>query len=254
VENLDAFYSETLNCMMASIKPGEVRIVLSERRLIREEGYGVIFPFFLLYSGCRSVISVRPDLVEPVSEIVHNISDALALFRNTEALSIVEFWCKDVISTETAGGPKWSHSFVYYADFEHFRPFTVPECRRLNPDDHDLIEEMNQISEFGCPEESIQDGTAFGVIIDGKLVACSSTIPTPNATGKYGLVWIGVETLPEYRRRGYAKAVVSGTTDTILSREQTPVYGHATWNKASENTAKALGYQLYGEVLRWQCL
>jgi hypothetical protein len=254
VERLDAFYSDSLNCVMASIKSGEVRIVLSERRLIREEGYGVVFPFFLLHSGCRSVISVRPDLVEPVSEIVHDISDALALFKNTDALSIVEFWCKDVICTETAGGPKWSHNFVYYVDSEHFRPFTIPECRRLNPDDHDLIEEMNQISEFGCPEESIKDGTAFGVIVDGKLVARSSTTPTPNATAKYGLVWISVETLPEYRHRGYAKAVVSGTTETILSRGQIPVSVYATWNKASENTLKSLGYQLYGEVLRWQCL
>ena len=115
-----------------------------------------------------------------------------------------------------------------------------------------FIEEMNKVSDFGCPIESIQDGTAFGVIVDGKIVSRSSTIPTPNATKKFGLVWLGVETLPEYRRRGYAKAVVSGTTETILSRGQIPVYDHATWNKASENTAKSLGYQFYGESLRWQ--
>lgn len=253
MERLDAFYSECLGYPLAKVKSGRIRVVPSEHRLCQGEGYGVIFPLLLLHSSCRYILSVRPDLLEIVSAVVRDASDAEALFRE-DALTIIESWCRDIIPDEDIKRLRWSHSLTHYVDKEHFRPFTVPGCKRLRSEDCNLIEEMSQRSDFGCPEENIQDGIAFGVIIDDKLISRSSAIPTPVATKKFGLVWLGVETLPEYRRRGYAKAVVSGTTDTILSREQTPVYDHATWNKASGNTAKALGYQLYGEILRWQYL
>ena len=251
MERLDAFYSDCLGYPLAKVKSGKVRIVPSEHRLCQEEGYGIIFPLLLLHSNCRYILSVRPDLLEIVSAIVWDVSDAEALFRE-DALPIIESWCRDIISDEDMKRLRWSHSLTHYVDKEHFHPFTVHGCKRLKLEDCNLIEEMSQSSDFGCPKESIQDGTAFGVIIDDKLVSRSSTIPTPNTTKKFGLVWLGVETLPEYRHREYAKAVVSGTTETILSRGQTPIYDHATWNKASENTSKTVGYQLYGEILRWQ--
>ena len=250
MERLDSFYSEWLGCSLKDVKSGETCIVTSELCLHRE-GYRVIFPFLFLCSGCRYVISVRPDLKEIISNIIHESSDAMVLFRD-DVVSSIESWCQDVIPDNVVTGLERYHALVRYVDNEHFRSFTVPECRRLTSEDQNLVEEMNKICKFGCPEESIKDGTAFGVIIDNKIVSRSSTMPTPDATSKYGLVWLSVETLPEYRQRGYAKAVVSGTTETILSRGQISVYSHATCNKASENTAKALGYQLYGEILRWR--
>ena len=251
MEKLDAFYSECLGYPLVKAKSGEVRIASSEHRLCQGEGYGIIFPLLLLHSNCHYILSVRPDLLESVSAIVRGASDAETLFKD-DARIIIESWCRDIIPNEVMKKLRWSQSFTHYVDEEHFHPFNVHGCKRLTPEDCDLIKEMDKVSDFGCPIESIQDGTAFGVIIDGKIVSRSSTIPTPNATKKFGLVWLGVETLPEYRLRGYAKAVISGATETILSRGQTPVYDHATWNKASENTAKSLGYQFYGESLRWQ--
>jgi hypothetical protein len=248
---LDAFYSECLGFPVKNVKSGKVRVVDSERRLKHEEGYGIIFPFLMLHSEGRYIISVRPDLLDLVSALVRNESDAQMLFKEDVGV-VVESWCRSVLPINTANKLKRSHSFELYVDREHFRSFNLLECRRINTDDNELMEEMNKESDFWCPEECIQDGTAFGVVVDGKLVARSNTIITPEATRKYKLVWMGVETLSEYRRRGYAKAVISGTTETLLSRGLTPIYDHATWNIASGNTAKSLGYQFYGETLRWQ--
>jgi predicted GNAT family acetyltransferase len=145
-----------------------------------------------------------------------------------------------------------SRSYGFYLDKEHFQPVTVPECRRVTEADQDLIQEMTGSSNYGCPEESLRDGTAFGVVVDGKLVSLASVVPTPEATSNYRLAWPGVETVPEYRRRGYGKAVVSAVTETLLSRDITPVYSCSVTNIASAKTAKSVGYQLYGEKLQWR--
>ncbi|HGJ66129.1 TPA: GNAT family N-acetyltransferase [bacterium] len=251
MERLDSFYSECLGTPVNKIKSGKIKIVSSERRLTREEGYGVIFPFLLLYSSNRCIISVRPDLIDLVSALIHDETDAKMLFNDAGG-KIVESLCRSVIPKDFSSRLRSVYSLELFVDRDQFRQYNIPECRRLTKDDHELIDEMNEISDFTCPDECIKDGTAFGVFVDGKIVARSTTIHTPIATQKYNLVWIGVETLPEYRQKGYAKAVVSGTTDALLLRGQTPVYTHAVWNVASGRTAKALGYQLYGELLRWQ--
>jgi len=182
---------------------------------------------------------------------VRDISDAKDLFTE-EYKTRIDVTCRSILPRDISDRLRQSQSYGFYIDKEHFRPFSAPGCRRLTGDDRELIQEMTGSSKYGCPEESLVDGTAFGVIADGKLVSLASVVPTPDATSKYGLSWPGVETLPEYRRRGYAKAAVSGVTETLLARDIIPVYSCSVTNIASANTAQSVGYQLYGERLQWR--
>lgn len=231
----------------ADVKPGEIRMVASERRLQKEEGYGVVFAFWLLLTYDRCVISVR----QSIGQIVKNASSARELFTDKYKTPVDEA-CRAVLPEDVAERLWPSQSYNFYVDKKHFQPFSVPGCRRLSENDRDLIQEMLGSNVYGCPEESLLDGTVFGVIADGKIVSLATVVPTPEATSKHGLAWPGVETLPEYRRRGYAKAVVSGTTETLLSRNIIPVYSCSVTNIASANTARSVGYQLYGERLQWR--
>ena len=251
ITRLDSFHTETMDYPLSQAEPGEIHVVASERRLRKEEGYGVVFAFWLLLSYDRCVISVRPDLKESIEQIVEDAADAKEFFTEKYRNRIDEV-CRTTVPPDIAERLRPSQSYGFYIDKEHFRPFAVPGCRRLTEDDRELIQEMTGSSEYGCPEESIQDGTAFGVIKDSKLVSLASVVPTPEATSKYGLSWPGVETLPEYRRRGHAKSVVSGVTETLLSRDIIPVYSCSVTNIASANTARSVGYQLYGERLQWR--
>ena len=81
MEQLDAFYSECLGFPVEEAKSGGVQVVASERRLRNEEGYGATFPFWMLCSEDRYIISVRPDLLDIVSALVRSESDAKALFN-----------------------------------------------------------------------------------------------------------------------------------------------------------------------------
>ncbi|MFA5308195.1 MAG: GNAT family N-acetyltransferase [Dehalococcoidales bacterium] len=58
------------------------------------------------------------------------------------------------------------------------------------------------------------------------------------------IMWqIGVDTLPEYRRRGIGKALVGAVTQHILDKGKLPYYSTSIANIASRGTAAALGYK-----------
>jgi GNAT superfamily N-acetyltransferase len=63
------------------------------------------------------------------------------------------------------------------------------------------------------------------------------------ATADCDVMWqIGVDTLPEYRRRGAAKAAVAALTEILLSKGILPYYSTRFYNIASRRTALATGY------------
>ena len=64
ITRLDNFHSEATGYPLGEAKPGEIYVVASERRFRKEEGYGVVFAFWMLLSYDRCVVSVRPDLRE----------------------------------------------------------------------------------------------------------------------------------------------------------------------------------------------
>lgn len=57
----------------------------------------------------------------------------------------------------------------------------------------------------------------------------------------------GVETLPEFRGRGYASAVVAGWAKAVQQSGCRPLYSTSWDNVASQNVANKLGLGLYGE-------
>ena len=80
ITRLDNFHTETMGYPLAESEPGEIHVVQSERRFRKEEGYGVVFAFWMLLSYDRCVISVRPELEESIEEIVNDAADAKELF------------------------------------------------------------------------------------------------------------------------------------------------------------------------------
>ena len=57
----------------------------------------------------------------------------------------------------------------------------------------------------------------------------------------------GVETLPEFRGRGYASAVVAGWAEAVQQSGRRPFYSTSWDNLASQGVANKLGLVLFGE-------
>lgn len=119
-------------------------------------------------------------------------------------------------------------------------------ARELGEDDAALVDAF----EAGSASYFLNQRTSpcVGVVVDGRLVSVAhSSRQTAEA---YEL---GVDTLPDARRRGYAADAVARWTELVRQRGLTPMYSAFAWNEASLHLAQSVGYtrrieSVYGPV------
>lgn len=93
----------------------------------------------------------------------------------------------------------------------------------------------------GYIEEAIREGVSAGVRDKNRLVAWATT---------HDDLAIGnLHVLPEYRRRGYGKAIVIALMGALREAGFTPIMNIEAENRASRNLAESLGFQKDREVI-----
>ena len=116
---------------------------------------------------------------------------------------------------------------------------------------------VRQIRESECParvpKESIAAGTAFGVFRGrGELASFAAATPLATLTVALGVMLVGIETIPEYRKQGLARGTLQILTEHVVSLGRTPIYTCSPANTASRRTAESAGYKLHAELTRFQ--
>lgn len=87
----------------------------------------------------------------------------------------------------------------------------------------------------------------FAIIRDGSAVSiCFSSRISPLACAA------GVDTLPEFRARGYASAVTAAWASAVRATARIAFYSTDWDNLASQGVARRLGLTQFGEHLRWK--
>ena len=129
---------------------------------------------------------------------------------------------------------------VYHTLIGRLNSFAVPEVRRLDLGDTDLIaafeHDPNRLG-FKTFDDLLRNGLAAGAVIDGKLVALAHT----NAiTARYGD--IGVVTETAWRGHGFATAAASIVARRIKDLGRIPVWSAGEDNAASLRVAAKLGF------------
>ena len=151
-------------------------------------------------------------------------------------------------------GDVWDRALAMRREVVFYPPRLRPEqaaqarqrARVLSAADADLINafEPDSAAYFLNPHKA----PVIGVIVAGRLVSIAhSSRQTPAACE------LGIETLPEARRRGHAAAATILWTTLIQQRGLVPLYSAFAWNSASLQLAQSLGYQpgiagVYGPV------
>jgi hypothetical protein len=126
----------------------------------------------------------------------------------------------------------------------HSRPWLA--ARLLTAADESLLEafEAGTATYFLSP----QCAPCMGVIVDGQLVSVAhSSRRTTQACA------LGINTLPEARRQGYATIAARAWTEAILREGLVPIYSALAHNTASLRLAATTGYlrvseSVYGPV------
>ena len=143
----------------------------------------------------------------------------------------------------------WSHYFHWYCDPSSWNE--KPLDKHVHPireDDPQLWEQWLTWHGPFCEQSFSGDwevSDAFGYVLDGKLVSVAQL-----QTSSKEFAWeFGVDTLPEFRCRGFATEVSRAATAFVLKRDQIPWYYYDHYNRASSRIPQKLGYFLYMEGL-----
>jgi GNAT superfamily N-acetyltransferase len=89
------------------------------------------------------------------------------------------------------------------------------------------------------PDAVYRDG-CYVILVDGKPVSWAWTADESEQAAE-----LAVETVPKYRRRGYARQVVAAWAAHVLEEGKVAFYSHKVGNTASEALAHSLGVVQY---------
>ncbi|HLG63451.1 MAG TPA: GNAT family N-acetyltransferase [Ktedonosporobacter sp.] len=112
-------------------------------------------------------------------------------------------------------------------------------ARPLMPDDHGLIKQ------FWKPGDTLEDNTYphIGVVVAGRLLCLAhSSRRTPEACE------LGIETLPEARRKRYALAATILWAHAVAQEGLVPIYSAFAENTPSLRLADAAGYRPFARI------
>lgn len=202
--------------------------VITERRSRREEGFGDVWPLLAFRENGCCRVSISPMALagltsgsqeDYANELIRNLRNTPSFFGVLPSL----------VFLPAASLPSPS----------------LPEGISIRQ----IREQPPSWAEGKIPQTSIEAGTAFGVCADGEIVSWAEATPL-TVTGQFGVTLVGIETHSSYRHKGYARAVLVHLTREVCERGLTPVYFCSSRNEASQKTAMAGGYSLYGEWWR----
>ena len=234
------YYSYWLGTNVSIFDNTGITLIKSERRKIRQEGYSANFEVYCITKCDKLFISYNPDL------------DTTCNFHNVfTGIDCVE----DVLNELNTIFPgRIHHKKVFYysvfpsnidfqdavmlkkEDYRYYRNFFTAQNPHLSPD--------------GWLEEYfvylVENKFCYGIFKDEKLVSVTDSPFIPYIS--HIITEPGINTLKEYRRKGYAKAACAAFIKNALDIGKVPIWTCRHDNFASLKLAKSLGYLEFAEL------
>jgi GNAT superfamily N-acetyltransferase len=227
VRSLDAYAETVLACPPALARRGGVHLLAAPQRGL-PAWHGYTMPIVGLSFAPGAVIACRPDLLESLRrELGSDVHQA-----HLDGPAFRRLWRAVTRCTP--------HAFTLAGDFRvvdaaTFTPSsTIQRAEHLAEDDPAALHLRTRF-----------DGPIFGVRGPrGRLISWAAL------KLKADRVWeMAVATEPDYRGRGYARDVVSAAARCALEQGRLATYIHDRDNTTSAFVARAVGFQLYAEIV-----
>jgi len=220
IELMDRHYAGELGCDAGDLNSGRMVIVGSEKREIRF-AKGSPLAVYAIAKASGTVLSVRPRIRDAVNAIVGKMG---ACELSDTVCDAIEAVVKPLVDVKF-----WFKGRRLYCEPGSFTDLRSGEVRVVTDyDEHAMM--LHQ--KWG--------GEVFGQIVDEKVAAWAAVKPLSD------VAWdLSIETLPEYRGRGYAKSVVSAAVKYIFENDRLAAWGTDRDNIASLRTAWAVGFVDY---------
>jgi len=227
---------------LSALPSGRVTVVESSRRWQGEPSYGYLRVFWWLWlTDGPSVVSVPPGTRDRVRSLVEHIQ---ATGETPDATQIEALKVPINEALATTGYPPVNRIFKGVS-------FAVNGTLLRCDGEGDILpltdERYPPVEGLMLPRHCFPDGTCYGKVIDGEVVAVGYAHRTGMLEDR--VADLGVETAEGYRRRRYAKAVVSAVVRRITDQGGEGYYGCSPDNLASIATARGVGFVPYGASL-----
>jgi RimJ/RimL family protein N-acetyltransferase len=227
LRTLDAYAENVLACPPSVARRGGVHILATARRGL-PAWHGYTLPIVALSFAPGAVVACRTDLADQLltelgSDSHQQYLDGPAFRRLWRAIQRC-----------------MPNAFTLAGDFRAADAATFSPSHDMTRAEHIADDEpaaLHLRTRF--------DGAIFGVRgPHGRLVSWAAL------KLKSDHVWeLAVATEADYRGRGYARDVVSAAARFTLDHDRLPIYIHDRDNGASAFVARAVGFQLYAEIV-----
>jgi len=239
---VDRYMGLRLGVEMAGIRPGQLHVVESPRRLAREMSYGYVHALWWVWlHDERTAVSVVPGAGEEVRRIAAAVTERDEFFD----LGLAERLKVPADRALRGAGRPVSDRVLsdvfFVCNAKLLRPHRHGDCRRLTD------ESIAPAEGLRLPTHCFPDGVAYGVVADGRIV--SVAFAHRAGVMEDSVADVGVETAPGYRRRGYAQTAVSALVEHFTRSGGEARYGCSRGNVASMATARSVGFVPYGVSL-----
>ncbi len=237
------YYSRWLDpdngALLDKAKEG-VHFLYSPARNEIPRGYSACIDLFLYCQDTRIFISYGDRMKDKIPDLKKKCKLDMTAAELTKALSDV---CKAGVEHHIKYG--FSGSRVIHPgavvltdsqteDFLAFFRSWNPNCRNT-----DWVPEYFS--------DMVSQNLCCGVFEDGKLVCCTDAPDMPFMGDR--VQEIGIHTLEEYQKRGYASLACNLCIDELIKREKCPLWSTEAGNMASQRLAAKLGFQKIADVL-----
>lgn len=217
-----------------------IEFVYSAERNTVQPGYNKKFDLWIWLSSDNIIVSYGDSALPKIDLLKYRIS----IDSTAEKISALS---SELYGADTVHGIKfvWKSASAKSRGAKTLTENDYPAYERFFKQCNPCCGNTDWLEEYFL--DMTADGFCCGVMQDGILVSCTDLPSVPYMQNS--VCEIGVNTLPKYRKMGYAADCCLLCAEHIIETEKCPLWSAEINNKASCRLAESIGFEKLGEYI-----